>query len=297
MAQLLLVVGQAIRIVAGAGGEDAEPARLLRHHLATQFTIAELVIADDVDLADLRLGAFRDFKDDIDTVLVELHHLGLDRGREAALAAIEFDDAGNVGANLRPGVDLARRKLDLRPDLVLLQPLVAFQHDAVDDRIFLHLDGQRAIVVTDLDVREQLGFIQVAQRLIERFLGEGLAYAQLRVRQHRIGFETLLAHHADAADGAHSRRHGGDRCRRGRLWCFLRQHGNRRQAADHRRCQKGRDNRALSLAAHHRCHPLYPFTKKHMFVHAGKHGAKSRLPARYGLADQAGQAFPEPERR
>ena len=99
LAQLLLVIGETIGIVAGAGRKDAEPARLLRHHLAAQFTVLELLVADDVDLADLRLGAFRDFEDDVDAVLIELHHLRFDGRGKAALPTIEFDDAGDICAH------------------------------------------------------------------------------------------------------------------------------------------------------------------------------------------------------
>ena len=58
-------------------------------------------------------------------------------GGEAALALVQLDDAGDVGADLGAGEDLPRRELDLGQDLVFLEPLVAFQDDAVDHRVFL----------------------------------------------------------------------------------------------------------------------------------------------------------------
>ena len=61
----------------------------------------------------LRLGPLADLEDDVDAVLVELDDLGLDRGGEAALAAIELDDPGDVGAGLGAGEDLPRREPDL----------------------------------------------------------------------------------------------------------------------------------------------------------------------------------------
>src|SRR3546814_17475963 len=83
-------------IVAGAGRENPEPARLLRHHLATQFAIAKLLVADDIDLTDLRLGPFRNLEYDIDAVLVEFHHLRFDRRGKATLTAIQFEDRQSV---------------------------------------------------------------------------------------------------------------------------------------------------------------------------------------------------------
>jgi hypothetical protein len=86
-----------------------------------------LLVADDVDLLDARLGAFIHFEHEIDAVLVELDDLGLDGCRETALAAVELDDAGDIGADLGAREDLARGEPDLRPDLVFLQPLIALR--------------------------------------------------------------------------------------------------------------------------------------------------------------------------
>ena len=98
--QLALVIGKTIRIIAVVRRKEAIKTRPLGNHLATQPTIAEHFITDDVDLADLRLRSLADFVDNIDTVLVEHHHLGLDRRSEPTLAAIQLDDAGNIGTNL-----------------------------------------------------------------------------------------------------------------------------------------------------------------------------------------------------
>ena len=88
LTHLLLVIGQAIGIVAGARGEDLGDAGLLGRHLTAQAPVREMLVADDVDLADAALRALVDFEHDIDAVLIEQHHLGIDVGSEAALAAI-----------------------------------------------------------------------------------------------------------------------------------------------------------------------------------------------------------------
>src|SRR6185503_12044967 len=110
---------------------------------------------DDVDRADVRARAFVDLEHHIDAVLLELDDLRLDGGGEAALAAIELDDAGDVGARLGAGEDLPGRQLDLRVDLVFLDPFVALEDDPVDHRIFADLDDEVAgIGAGDLDVGE-----------------------------------------------------------------------------------------------------------------------------------------------
>jgi hypothetical protein len=42
-----------------------------------------------------------DFENHVDTVLIELDDLGIDAGREAALAAVELEDSVDIGAGRR----------------------------------------------------------------------------------------------------------------------------------------------------------------------------------------------------
>ena len=117
---------------------------LAGRHLADQAAVAELLVADDVDPADAGFRPLVDLEHHIDAVLVELDDLRLDRGGVAALAAIELDDPGDVGAGARAGEDLPRRKPDFGQDLVVLDPPVALEHDPVDHRILAHLDDEIA---------------------------------------------------------------------------------------------------------------------------------------------------------
>src|SRR3546814_11265857 len=79
---LLLVIGEAVGIIAGVRRQDRQQARLLGRHLVLEIAVAELLVADDVDLADLRLRSFGAFEDEVEEVLVERAHLGPD-GRGA----------------------------------------------------------------------------------------------------------------------------------------------------------------------------------------------------------------------
>src|SRR6185295_6721261 len=140
-----------------------------------QAVIAELLVADDVDPADARARAFVDLEHHVDAVLVELDDLRLDAGGIAALAAVELDDPGDIGAGPRAGEDLARRQPDFRRDLVVLDAAVALEDDAVDDRILADLDDEVAGVgAGDDDVGEQFGHVEVPKRLVEPLLVVGL---------------------------------------------------------------------------------------------------------------------------
>ena len=120
--------------------------------------VLELFIAEDVDLANLGFRPFSDFEDDIDPVLIEHHHLWLNSRAVTALAAIKIDDPRHVSAGFGPGENLPRGKLDFRADLVFLDPLIAFQQNAVDDRVFADFNDEIALIIADLHVGKQFGF-------------------------------------------------------------------------------------------------------------------------------------------
>ena len=212
-AQLLLVGGEAIGVIAVVGLEETEqPARLLGVHFLLQAIVGKSVVADHVDGTDLRLVAFVDFEHQVDAVLVELDNLGIDGRGEAALALVQFDDPLDVGTDLRTGKDLARREPDFGGDLVRLDALVALEHDAVDDRVFLDRDHQIATVgARDDDVGEQLGRIEVFQRGIELLGGIDLPRDEVRISAHGLGLEALGALDLNRADCPRRRPRGGKR--------------------------------------------------------------------------------------
>src|SRR3546814_1452016 len=96
---------------------------LFGRHLAAQFSIGELLIADDIDLPDFGFRPFINFKDDVDTILIQLHHLRINCCRETALTPVQLDNAGNVSPYLGPRKNLTRRQLDFRLNFFVLQPL------------------------------------------------------------------------------------------------------------------------------------------------------------------------------
>ena len=99
LAQLLLVKRHPVRIVGRARAEEAVEPRLLGDHFAAQIAVGEIVVAQNIDLADFGLRAFGNFVNDIDAVLVEHHHLGFDRSREPPLALVQLDNPRDVSAD------------------------------------------------------------------------------------------------------------------------------------------------------------------------------------------------------
>ena len=211
--QFALVIRKAVGVIAIVRREKAIESRPLGNHFTAQPTIVEHFVADDIDLADLRLRPFADFIDDIDAVLVEHDHLRLDRRSKAPLAAIQLDNPGNVGAHFRPRENRARRELQFLAELVFLDALVSFEDDPVDDRIFLDDDRQRTLLVTNLNVGEQLGRKQILQGLVQRFAGISPTGAQLDIRTNGFALDPLRPRDGNRLD----RPAIGLRCR-GRRW-------------------------------------------------------------------------------
>ena len=107
----------------------------------------------------LGLRPLVDLEHHVDAILVELDDLRLDAGGVAALAAVELDDPGDVGAGACERVKIWRGA-SLISGVILssLMRSIALENDAVDDRILADLDHQIAgIGAGDGDVGEQIG--------------------------------------------------------------------------------------------------------------------------------------------
>ncbi len=268
LAQLLLVIGQPVRIIGGVGREKGRQAAFTRRHLPLQPAVRESMVAKDVDLPDAAAIPLGDLIDDIDAVLVEPHQLRFDGCGIAALPLVELDDASDVRAHAAARIDLARRQMQFGVDLVGLEATVPLKDDAVDHRVLGDLNGQRTIIVGDLEIREQLGLRKRAQRRIERRARIALPDAQLRIGAHRIRLEPLVAGDRDRTDrAAHIGRRVGDRARHtrrrrpdsgrsrcggrsgrrrcGRRRAGLRQRGHRK-ASEHRPGHQGREDGSCS---------------------------------------------------
>ena len=200
LAQFLLVESETIGIVARARAEKAVEPRLLGNHFTAQVAVGKFVIADDVNLLDLGLRPFSDFKHDIDTVLVELHHFRLNGCSKTPLALVQFDNARDIGADLGARENLTRSQLDFGFDLVVFKTLVAFEDDPVDHRVFTDFYNHRASVVTDRNVCKQFGCIKVFERLVGTYLVPCLTGAKFDIRSNSVRLQSLCADNGDRLD-------------------------------------------------------------------------------------------------
>ena len=141
-AQQVAVIGQPVGIVAVVGRQKPIPAALLGRDHAAQLAVAELLVADEIYAADAGEFAFVDLEDEIDSIFRELDDFGLDRRAEPAMPAIKVEDAFDVVLYPGAGIDDARAQLDLGVELLVVELMVSLEGDAVDDRVFDHLDDE-----------------------------------------------------------------------------------------------------------------------------------------------------------
>ena len=162
--------------------------------------IAEHLVADEVDAANLGDVALIDLEDQIDAVLIQRDDLGLDRRREAAASAVDIEDALGVGLHLGRGVDDARPQLDF--GLQVASSMWLFPSNASRLMIGFSTTGTTRIVAfaAEAHVGEQAGGEQVLERLVDARRIELIAGAELHVRTDGLGLDTLIALDPDVGD-------------------------------------------------------------------------------------------------
>ena len=186
LAQQLAVEIQAVGIEAVVRRQEAPPGALGGLDLAAQGAVAEMLVADEADPLDAGDVALVDLEHQIDAALLEPDDLRLDHGVVAAAAAIDREDALDVGLHARAGEDLAGLGLHFVAQLVVVDLLVALEGDAIDDRVLRHLHDQGRALHVDHDVGEQAGREQRLERAVGRRGIVGLAFLELQVGADRL---------------------------------------------------------------------------------------------------------------
>ena len=185
-AQQFAVIGDAIRVVIVVGRQESVPPLFLGLQDFTQLRVGVLAVADEIDALDQGRRTFGDLEHQVDAVLLQLDDLRLDGGGEAAVAAIQFEDALDVVLDLGAGVDHARPQLRLGLHLLVLEALVTLEGDAVDDGVLDDPHDQIGSVPADGDVGEQAGVEQGLQRLVH-----ALGVVDVALGDGHVGLDSL----------------------------------------------------------------------------------------------------------
>ena len=129
---LFSVVIDAVGIVDVATGEEAQHGGRGRLDHRAELTVAEDVIADEIDLPHRGLLAFGDGEDEIDAVAAAVDDLRNNADLVAADAPVGFHDAVDVALDRRALQRAARLGLHGGREIRVLDLLVAFEGDAVE---------------------------------------------------------------------------------------------------------------------------------------------------------------------
>src|SRR6185437_7906696 len=204
-AQQLAIVGEAVGIVVVLAREEAIPARLLGLQDLAQATGAELVVADKGDAAHAGHRPLVDLEHQVDAVLLERDDLGIDGSGEAAVAAVEVEDALDVALHLGARIDDTRLELHLGVERLIAELVVTLERDAVDDRILDHPHDECVTVAAQRDVREKPGGEQALQRAVDAVRVKRVARLDQHVGTYRLRLNALRALDANLGDGATGR--------------------------------------------------------------------------------------------
>ena len=199
-AQQFAVEAQPVAIVGVGGGEEAPPAGFLRLDDVAQRAVAEIDVADKDDVLDVGQRPFLDVEDQVDAVLFELHDLRLHGRREAAAAPVDLEQPRGVGLHARARIDGAGAQLDLALERFVVDSLVAFEGEAVDDRVLDHPDDHGVAVAPHRHVGEEAGVEQALERSVDRRRVEAVADADLHVGGDGRVLDALIPFHAQLAD-------------------------------------------------------------------------------------------------
>ena len=180
--------------------QEPPPGAFGRPDLAAQRSVAEGLVADKGDALDARDIAFVDLEDEIDAALLELDDLRLDRRVVPTAAAVDRQDTLDVRLDPCPGEHLAGPGLYLVAQLVVVDLVVTLEDDAIDDRIFRHLDHQGGSLHVDDDVRIKSRSEQGLQRPVGSGRIIGLPDLELQVGADGLRLGANIALNLDSTD-------------------------------------------------------------------------------------------------
>ena len=204
-AQQVAIGLDTVRIVQVVVLQEAEQIRLpgLDHVAQAPGRIG--AIADEIDILDRRLAAFGDLEDEIDAVVRPVDHPRRDADVVAAVAAVNLDDALNVGLHRRQRQGAARLRLDFLEELFVLDALVAFEGDAADDLILDDRDDDASARPGGTRVGEHSGRDQGLDAFVDLGRVEPLAGAQPEIGADRVALDPAITLDDDRRCGL---RHG-----------------------------------------------------------------------------------------
>ena len=200
-AQQVAVRFDAVLIIDVGRLQEAQPVALAGLDDILQPVRRIGAVSDEIDALDAGLLSFGDLVDEIDAVVRQFDDLRHHTHVIAAGAPIDLDDALGIRLNHRARESTARLGLNLERELLVLELFIAFEGDAVEDRIFHHRHHQATARLADAHVLEQTRRVERFQTGIDR-----CGVPALEIGTDGVGLDAAVAFNDDAGGLRKSRR-------------------------------------------------------------------------------------------
>src|SRR5205823_2017183 len=188
-AQQVAIRLDAIGIVDVVALEKAEDPALAGLDDVLEARPPEGTVSDKDDLADRGFVALGDLEHQIDAIVRQLDDLRLDAHVEASGMVIDVDDSLHVRLHHRARQRPARLRLHFSRELIVLDALVAFESDPVDDWSLDDGHDQPAAGLADSHVLEQAGGVERLETVINGGRVEVPAGAGTKIRANGVGLD------------------------------------------------------------------------------------------------------------
>ena len=140
--QKLLVKSQTVLIVIIAARDKTIPDAFLRTDFRAQTIIIIFLIADKTNGLNLGHIAFLNFKNQIDAILIQLDNFGIDIDGKTSVTTIDLIEAHHIALNACTREHLAWTQLHFSLQLFIIQTIIPFKSNAIDDWVFFNLNNQ-----------------------------------------------------------------------------------------------------------------------------------------------------------
>ncbi len=167
MSEEIAIVLDAVGVVGVVAEEKAQIVRLARLDYAFQLAGRVGVVAGKHDLSDREFAAFPDFEHKVNAFAIGRDCLWLDPHLEVAALTVKLDNAFDIVVHDGPRQRSALLRLHDVSQVVVLDLLVALEHQFHDGRIFHDGDTDMITIPRNLHVLKKPGAVKAFQRAID----------------------------------------------------------------------------------------------------------------------------------
>ena len=165
-----------------------------------QSTVGISFIAVESDRFDLDQWPFLHNESKVNTVVIELDNLRLDNGRISTCRLINIKQLLACFYRQPAGVDTSRLNIDDIKEFFVIKGVITLDIHPVDDGVFNDINAEYLAINVDLNIREQLSFVEPFQRNTQRTARDPVSNADRKVGQNSADSDAPVAGNRDFID-------------------------------------------------------------------------------------------------